>query len=309
VIDAIIGLGLTNLRDTRYVNASVKLLFHFRPLMLTIVTWPNRDPIFSALRLMFGAMFQGQFIDVVSLSTVCKPDLVDGRDCLELPLQMLRAFRDASSGTLRDIIEQLFCFRQIARFSTAFSSRYVSGRPLFFWHLPVSRSSTLIEYLSSHFRIIQLDAESPQTQQNFSRSFPMFFLSLDRCARTNNHMVKDCNRVIFPVVLDMIPCTFQTENRYPYQLTAVICHLAIPGMIRASTRRFSGYSADGFNLISLRSRLARNRQHYRKFSQKQRDPINCYYPALYGRQLPKWFNKQFLNQMPSLSSHKSSSID
>jgi uncharacterized UBP type Zn finger protein len=41
-------------------------------------------------------------------------------------------------------------------------------------------------------------------------------------------MVKDCRRVAFPVMLDMIPYAVQTENHYPYQLAAVISHLGNP---------------------------------------------------------------------------------
>jgi hypothetical protein len=41
-------------------------------------------------------------------------------------------------------------------------------------------------------------------------------------------MAKDCRRVAFPVILDMTPYAVQTENRYPYQLAAVISHLANP---------------------------------------------------------------------------------
>jgi hypothetical protein len=173
--DEVIGPGLINPRNTYYVNAFVQLLFHILPLRLMIVAWPNRDPIISALRLMFVAMSQNRPTDAVSLSTVYEPDVLDGKDCFKLALQILRALHDASSWMLRDTIEQLFCFRQITRFSTAFSSRYVSNRPLFFLHLLVSGSSTLMECLNSYFRIIQLDAESPQTQQIFIRSVPRFF--------------------------------------------------------------------------------------------------------------------------------------
>jgi hypothetical protein len=111
---------------------------------------------------MFVAMSQNRPIDAVSLSTVCGPDVLDGKDCFELALYILGALRDASSGLLRDIIEQFFCFRQITRFSIAFSSRCVPDRSLFL-HLPVSGSSTLMECLNSYFRITQLHAEPPQT--------------------------------------------------------------------------------------------------------------------------------------------------
>jgi hypothetical protein len=118
----------------------------------------------SALCLVFVAMSQNRPIDAVLLSTVCEPDVIDGKDCLELALQILRALRTASSGMLRDTIEQLFFFRQVTRFSTSFSSKRVPDRPFFFLHLPVSGSSTLMECLNSYFRIIQLDAELSETQ-------------------------------------------------------------------------------------------------------------------------------------------------
>jgi hypothetical protein len=86
-----------------------------------------------------------------------------------------------------------------------------------------------MECLNSYSRIIQLDAEPPQTQQIFLRSFPrFFFLSLGRYVWGKDHIAKDCCRVAFPVMLDMIPYTVQTEKCYPYQLTAVISHLGNP---------------------------------------------------------------------------------
>jgi hypothetical protein len=198
MIDEVTGPGLINARNTCYVNAFVQLLFHILPLWLMIVAWPNRDPIISALRLMFVAMSQNRPVDAVSLSTVCEPDVLDGKDYFELAFQILGALRDASSGMLRDTIEHLFCFRQITRFSTAFSSRCVSDRPLFFLHLLVSGASTLMECLNSYFRMIQLDAERLQTQQIFIRPFPrFFFLSLGRYAWGNDHMAKDSRRSCF----------------------------------------------------------------------------------------------------------------
>jgi hypothetical protein len=87
----------------------------------------------------------------------------------------------------------------------------------------------LTECLNSYFRIIQLDAELPQAQQMFIRSFPrFFFFSLGRYVRGNDHMAKDCRCVAFPVMLDMIPYAVQTENRSLYQLAAVISHLGNP---------------------------------------------------------------------------------
>jgi hypothetical protein len=175
MIDEVVGLGLINPRNACYVDAFVQLLFHIRPLKVMVVAWPNHDPIISALRLIFVAMSQDRLIDVVSLSIVCEPDVLDVKDCFELALQILGALRDASSGMLRDTIEQLFCFRQITRCSTAFSSRCIPDRPVFFLYVPVSGSSTLMECPSSYFRIIQLDAGPPQTQQLLIRTFSAFF--------------------------------------------------------------------------------------------------------------------------------------
>jgi hypothetical protein len=41
-------------------------------------------------------------------------------------------------------------------------------------------------------------------------------------------MAKDCRSVAFRVMFDMTPYAVQTENRYPYQLVAVISHLGNP---------------------------------------------------------------------------------
>jgi hypothetical protein len=40
----------------------------------------------SAFSLMFVAMSQDRLIDAVSLSTVCEPEVFDGKDCFELGL-------------------------------------------------------------------------------------------------------------------------------------------------------------------------------------------------------------------------------
>jgi hypothetical protein len=158
-MDEIIRPGLINPRHTCYVNASMQLLFHVRPLRLLIVAWPSRDPIISVLHLMFVAMSQDRLIDAGSLSTVCEADAFDGKDCFELGLQILWTLRDVSSGTHRGTIQQFFCSRQIIWSSTPHSSRLVSDRHSFFWHLLVSGSFTWIECLNSCLRVIQLDAE------------------------------------------------------------------------------------------------------------------------------------------------------
>jgi hypothetical protein len=146
------------------------------------------------------------------------------------------ALPDASSGMLRDAIQQLFCSRQITGLSTPFSSRRVSG------------SSTWTERLNSCLKGIQLDAQPPQTQQQFICSFPrFFFLSLGRHAWTNDHMVKDCSRVTFPVMPDMVPYAFLTKNCSRYQSAVCISHPAIPRTMRVIISRSSEYSVGGFD--------------------------------------------------------------
>jgi hypothetical protein len=113
MIDEVIKPGLVDTRDTCYVNAFMQLFFHILPLRLLIVAWPSRNLIISALYLMFVAMSQDRLIDDVSLSTVSEPDVFDNKDCFKLGLQIRGALRDASSGTLRDTIQQLLCSRQI----------------------------------------------------------------------------------------------------------------------------------------------------------------------------------------------------
>jgi hypothetical protein len=47
-------------------------------------------------------MSQNRPIDAVSLFIVCNPDVLDGKDCFKLALQILGRLHDASSGMLRD---------------------------------------------------------------------------------------------------------------------------------------------------------------------------------------------------------------
>jgi hypothetical protein len=229
MIDEVIRPGLLNPRDACYVNAIMQLLFHILPLRLLILASPNQDLIISALHLMFVAMSQDRLIDVVSLSTACEPDVFDGKYCFELGLQIFGALRDASSGTLKDTIQHLFCSRQTTRVATPFSSRCDSDRRLFFWHLPVSGSSTWIDCLNHYLRVIQLDSEPPQTQQNFICSFPrFFFLSLGRHVWTNDYMAQDRSRATFPVILDIAPYPFLIKECSPYQLATGIDLSTIP---------------------------------------------------------------------------------
>jgi hypothetical protein len=70
-------------------------------------------------------------------------------------------------------------------------------------------------------------------------------------------------------------------------LAAGISHPAIPRTIKIIAWRFSKCSADGFDWMTLGSRLLRSRQHSKTTSRKQRDPLNCHYPTLRGTQLNK----------------------
>jgi hypothetical protein len=108
------------------------ITFHILLLRSLIVAWSNRDLIIRALHLVFVGMSQDRLIDAESQSTVCEPEDYDGKDCFELGLQIVRALRDASSGTLRGTIQQSFCSRQITQFCTPFSSKRVSDRHSFF---------------------------------------------------------------------------------------------------------------------------------------------------------------------------------
>jgi hypothetical protein len=115
------------------------------------------------------------------------------------------------------------------RWGTQFNNCFIPDRLLdflqtgfrstsFFWHVPVSGSFTWIKCLNSCLRVIWLDAEPPQTQQNFIGSFPrFFFLSLSRHVWANDHM-KDCSRVIFPAMLDMAPYAFHTKKLLPFSI-------------------------------------------------------------------------------------------
>jgi hypothetical protein len=89
MIDEVIRPGLINPRDTCYANAFMQLLFHILFLRLLIVALPNQDPIISALHLMVVTVSQDGLIDAILLSTVCEPEVFDGKNYFELGLQIL----------------------------------------------------------------------------------------------------------------------------------------------------------------------------------------------------------------------------
>jgi hypothetical protein len=77
--------------------------------------------------------------------------------------------------------------------------------------------------------VIQLDAEPPEAQQIFIRSFPMFFyLRFGRQLWTKDHVVKDWSCVTFLILLDRTSHGCWAEYRCPYQLTVVISRLGNP---------------------------------------------------------------------------------
>jgi hypothetical protein len=128
MINEVIRPGPINPRDTCCVNTFIQLPFHILPLILLIVAWLNRDLTLSSLHLMVIAISQDWLINAILLSTVCEPDVFAGKNYSELGLQRLGSLCDGSSGTLRNTIQQLFCSRQIVRFSPSFSSIGVSDR-------------------------------------------------------------------------------------------------------------------------------------------------------------------------------------
>jgi hypothetical protein len=89
MIDEVVRPGPINPRNACYVNTLMQLLFHIRPLRLFIVVWPNRDLLISSFHPLFVAMSQDWLTDAGSLSTVCEPDVFDGKNCFKLGLQRL----------------------------------------------------------------------------------------------------------------------------------------------------------------------------------------------------------------------------
>jgi hypothetical protein len=136
------------------------------------------------------------------------------------------------------------------RFGTQFNSCFVPDRLLDFIPLypQTCFRSTFILLTHSRFRILYLDRMPEFLLQGYFtwcwttwntikvHSFPRFlFLSFGRQVSTNDHMVKDCSHVTFPVMLDMAPYAFLTKNWYLYQLAAGISHPAIPRTMKIIT--------------------------------------------------------------------------
>jgi hypothetical protein len=110
------------------------------------------------IHLMFVAMCQDRLINAVSLSTVCEPDVFDGKHCFELSLQILGALGDAFLGTLRDTIRQLFYFQ---------TDHSIVYRFL----LQTCFRSTFIFLIPSSLRILYLDRMPEFLPQGYSTRY------------------------------------------------------------------------------------------------------------------------------------------
>jgi hypothetical protein len=89
MIREVIAPRLFNPSHTCCINAFVQVLFHIIPLKLMILAWPNSDQTVSKIRVLFASMSQHHVTNTVSLSTICKPDLHDAKNCSELALKIL----------------------------------------------------------------------------------------------------------------------------------------------------------------------------------------------------------------------------
>jgi hypothetical protein len=123
-----------------------------------ILAWPNYDPIVSKRRVLFANMSQNQVTSVVSLSTVCEPDLTDAKDCSELAIQILVTVRDSCSGGRRFIIDHSVCFQLATQVYGGLFPIITTDPTAFLLRLPVFGSSTLIRGLrlsrSFDFRVV-----------------------------------------------------------------------------------------------------------------------------------------------------------
>jgi hypothetical protein len=234
-----------------------------------ILVWPNWDQTVLEIRVLFARMSQYHVTDVVSLSTICEPDLHDAKDCSELALKILGALRGSSSGTLRSTIEHLVCFKFTTRFQARFSSKLVSDPPYFFLQLPAFGLSTLNDWLDSFFGIIPLNSQSTETQQHFISFFPIFlFIHLGRDVWNPDHIEKDCCTITFPVTLDMTQYAFALPARFHYQLVSVIAHMGNPRDYQGHYITFIRVFNHGFDSMTPLSKRFLNRKRSMTTSRK-----------------------------------------
>jgi hypothetical protein len=111
MIREVIAHGLFNQFRPCRINAFIQGLFHIIPFKPMILVWPNADQMVSKVRFFFASVSQHHVRDAVSLSSICKPDLIDAKDCSELALKILGALRDSSCGTYRSTIEHFVSFK------------------------------------------------------------------------------------------------------------------------------------------------------------------------------------------------------
>jgi hypothetical protein len=194
-----------------------------------IVSWPNRHPTVQKLRLLLSAMSKGELTSAVSLCNVCEQNVLNGKDCSEFAIQILGALLNASSGQLRSTIERLVCFQLTTQLASPGLRTFATEPSSFFLHLPICGSSNLIECLDLFFAPTEPDAESALARQYFICSFPKFLLiHLKRYVLSGDHLEKNCQRIAFPIVLDMTPYAVERHACHRYQLVDIIPHIGRP---------------------------------------------------------------------------------
>ena len=174
-------------------------------------------------------MSRHEVICAASLSRICEPHLVRGKDCSEFGMQIFQALHNSSSEGLRYTVENLICFEWSMRFRGPVSQENVTHTQEFFLRLPVAYSSTLIDCLNLFFAAIPYPGQEYETRQYSISFFPRFlFINLGRDMWNGMHMEKDCRRIDFPVILDLARYAFRQGICPRYQLGAVISHLGHP---------------------------------------------------------------------------------
>jgi hypothetical protein len=112
-------------------------------------------------------MDKRQLTNAISLEEIREPDVLDGKDCSELALQVLSTLHNSSSGTLRATIESLVCFELTTRFREGLSERLAADPPASVSRLTILGASTMIESLVSFFQLIRLDSDASQHTTTF----------------------------------------------------------------------------------------------------------------------------------------------
>jgi hypothetical protein len=132
IMPYLIGPGLLNRSHLCWINAFVQRVFHILALRLIILAWPNDDPIGTELRLLFARISRCEVTSAASLSLICEPGLVPGKDCSEFGMQIFQALHNSSSEGVRDTVENLSCCQLSTRFHGPFSQENVIHTQEFF---------------------------------------------------------------------------------------------------------------------------------------------------------------------------------